>query len=112
MLAVLLGCLRAFYPMRAVTAISDGNRVQLTTDVRSWIKRTAPLVGQEDVEAALQIVRDISAEEDILLLIYFFWLDSLRAANNTILPQGIEACGNCKGGFVRKSCGGSALKSC
>ena len=93
-LAVLLYCLHTFSPMRAVTAVYNGSRMKLTTDVPRRVKQiTPPTAGREDVGTALQNETDIEAEEDVLLWIHFVLLDSWRAANDKLLPQGVEVLG-------------------
>jgi hypothetical protein len=70
-LALLLYCLHTFSPMRAVTAVYNGSRMNLT----NVIKKTR-MGGVE--------------EEECLMWIWMVLVDSWRDASEKLLPTGIE----------------------
>ncbi|OQV00896.1 hypothetical protein CLAIMM_06332 [Cladophialophora immunda] len=108
-LALLLYCLHTFSPMRAVTAVYNGSRMKLTTDAPRRTRRSpltmasvrnpgfpSPLDRDGDVaresgarHTRMETERDkMEREEDVLLWVWFNLVDSWRAANDTLLPQG------------------------
>ncbi|KIW89837.1 uncharacterized protein Z519_09266 [Cladophialophora bantiana CBS 173.52] len=97
-LALLLYCLHTFSPMRAVTAVYNGSRMKLTTDAPRRVRRTShstPMRAftsrnpSSDKDAIAEIEIDIESEESVLLWIWFNLVDSWRAANDALLPQGL-----------------------
>jgi hypothetical protein len=70
-LALLLYCLHTFSPMRAVTAVYNGSRMNLTNVIRK-----TRMGGVE--------------EEECLMWIWMVLVDSWRDASEKLLPTGIE----------------------
>jgi hypothetical protein len=70
-LALLLYCLHTFSPMRAVTAVYNGSRMNLTNVIRKTIM-------------------GCMEEERCLMWIWMVLVDSWRNASEKLLPTGIE----------------------
>ncbi|KIX04471.1 uncharacterized protein Z518_05339 [Rhinocladiella mackenziei CBS 650.93] len=103
-LAVLLYCLHTFSPMRAVTAVYNGSRLKLTNDAPRRVRRNAaaesgsPPIMKDDSEVQMEI----DEEDDVLLWIYFVLVDSWRAANDSLLPQGLALMANIDARFPER----------
>ena len=113
-LALLLYCLHTFSPMRAVTAVYNGSRLKLMTDLPKRLRRDiAPLCTTPSPPSTYPSPDTIytssstttvfensnpdekdskfqETEEAVLLWTYFNLVDSWRAANDTLLPQGVS----------------------
>jgi hypothetical protein len=100
-LAVLLYCLHTFSPMRAVTAVYNGSRLKLTTDVPK-MKPNRKMNPSGMVAEDKGVNMQIEGEEDVLLWIWFVLVDSWRAANDSLLPTGRELMGKLKARFKAK----------
>ncbi|EXJ59528.1 uncharacterized protein A1O5_12153 [Cladophialophora psammophila CBS 110553] len=92
-LALLLYCLHTFSPMRAVTAVYNGSRMKLTTDAPRRVRRTSLSTPTQastsrHPSSGKDAVAEIESEESVLLWVWFNLVDSWRAANDTLLPQG------------------------
>lgn len=73
-LAVILYCLHMFSPIRAGALSHNGSKMKLTNDIR----RRWSASGEED---------------ECLLWVWMILVDSWRAANETLLPTGVELLG-------------------
>ncbi|KAJ9616463.1 hypothetical protein H2200_000181 [Cladophialophora chaetospira] len=89
-LALLLYCLHTFSPMRAVTAVYNGSRLKLMTDLPRRIRRPPSSSSVHTPTVDIDIESQIQSEEDVLLWASFILADSWRAANDTLLPQGLK----------------------
>lgn len=99
-LALLLYCLHTFSPMRAVTAVYNGSRMKLGTDLPKRaaylerVRHSRAMQQQSSLPSSTtdgtQRDLDLDLEEPLLLWISFNLADSWRAANDMLLPQGLQ----------------------
>ncbi len=91
-LALLLYCLHTFSPMRAVTAVYNGSRLKLQTDLPRRVRRRGDVLSSSLSNSSSDV--DVDAqnqnEEAVILWVYFNLADSFRAANDSLLPAGVQ----------------------